>query len=103
MGSPRLAPSVIDQRARAAGTTIGTLRDIIPKECFVIEPHKSWSALAVAVVRLALSLWVLAHVELTWGPSLVWQLPALLAAWLFCGWCYTGIFVIGHDCGHMAF
>jgi omega-6 fatty acid desaturase (delta-12 desaturase) len=98
-----LAPSVIDQRARAAGTTIATLRDLIPKECFVIEPHKSWSALAVAVVRLAFSLFVLTLVQPVWGPSLAWQIPALLAAWLFCGWCYTGIFVIGHDCGHQAF
>ncbi len=103
MGSPSLAPSVIDERARAAGTTIGTLRDLIPKACFVIEPHKSWSALAVAVVRLAFSLFVLTLIQPAWGPSLAWQLPALLAAWLFCGWCYTGIFVIGHDCGHMAF
>jgi omega-6 fatty acid desaturase (delta-12 desaturase) len=103
MGSPRLAPSVIDQRARAAGTTIGTLRDVIPKECFVIEPHKSWSALLVAVVRLAFSLFVLTLIHPVWGPSLAWQIPLLLAAWLFCGWCYTGIFVIGHDCGHMAF
>ena len=83
MGSPRLAPSVIDQRARTAGTTIGTLRDVIPKECFVIEPHKSWSALLVAVVRLVFSLFLLTLIHPVWGPSLAWQIPLLLAAWLF--------------------
>jgi omega-6 fatty acid desaturase (delta-12 desaturase) len=97
------SPKVIDERARAEGTSIGTLRDLIPKECFAIEPRRSWGALASAAVRLSLSLLVLALVRPVWGPGLLWQIPALLAAWLFAGWCYTGIFVIGHDCGHMAF
>ena len=102
MPSP-IPPSVIDQRARAEGTTIAHLRDLIPKECFVIEPWRSWSALAVAVLRLAASIYILTRIEPAWGPGLVWQIPALAAAWLFAGWCFTGIFVIGHDCGHMAF
>ncbi len=96
-------PHVIDQRARAEGTTIATLRDLIPKACFVIEPRKSWGALAVAVLRLAVSVIVLTFIEPAWGPGLAWQIPALLAAWLFAGWCYTGLFVIGHYCGHLAF
>ena len=96
-------PTVVDERARAAGTTIGDLRELIPKACFAIEPRKSWSALAVGVVRLVFSLFVLTLVQPVWGPSLLWQIPALLGAWLFAGWCYTGIFVLGHDCAHMAF
>jgi omega-6 fatty acid desaturase (delta-12 desaturase) len=102
MPSP-IPPSVIDQRARAEGTTIAHLRDLIPKECFVIQPWKSWSALALAILRLAASIFILTRIEPTWGVSLAWQIPALCAAWLFAGWCYTGIFVIGHDCGHLAF
>ncbi len=98
-----IPPSVIDQRARAEGTTIAHLRDLIPRECYVIDPWKSWSALAVALVRLAASIFILTRIDPVWGPSLVWQIPALCAAWLFAGWCFTGIFVIGHDCGHMAF
>lgn len=103
MGSHTPSPSAVDQQARAEGTTIGALRDLIPKECFVIEPRRSWGGLAMGILRLALSLFLLTLVRPAWGPGLVWQIPALLAAWLFSGWCYTGIFVLGHDCGHMAF
>jgi acyl-lipid omega-6 desaturase (Delta-12 desaturase) len=99
----RPSPAEMDQRARAEATNIGTLRDIIPKSSHAIDPRRSWTALAIAIARVACSLIILRMVEPTWGPSLVWQLPALLAAWLFAGWCFTGIFVIGHDCGHMAF
>src|SRR5512141_1649037 len=96
-------PRVVDERSRAEGATIATIRDLIPKECFVIEPARSWGALAVGCLRLAFALLILTRIELTMGLSLAWQIPALLAAWLFAGWCYTGLFVIGHDCGHMAF
>jgi omega-6 fatty acid desaturase (delta-12 desaturase) len=103
MGSTSLSPSELDQRARRDGTTIGTLRELIPKECHAIDPRRSWTALALAITRLVLSLALLSLVRPVWGPGLVWQIPALLAAWLFAGWCYTGVFVLGHDCGHMAF
>jgi omega-6 fatty acid desaturase (delta-12 desaturase) len=103
MGAPRITPAELDAGSRAAGTTIGTLRDLIPKECHAIDARRSWTALVVALVRVAGSLALLSLIPLTWGPALAWQIPALLAAWLFAGWCFTGIFVLGHDCGHMAF
>jgi omega-6 fatty acid desaturase (delta-12 desaturase) len=94
---------VVDARARAAGATIATIRDLIPRECHRIEPWRSWTALLVCFLRTAFALFLLTLIQPTWGPSLAWQIPALVAAWVFCGWCYTGIFVLGHDCGHMAF
>ena len=94
---------MIDEQARAEGATVGAVRDLIPKECFRISPARSWAALATACVRLAFAILILTRIDPVWGPSLLWQIPALAAAWLFAGWCYTGLFVIGHDCGHMAF
>ena len=98
-----LLPSEMDERARAKGTTIGDIRGAIPKACHRIEPRRSWTALAVALARLAFALGLLALVRPAWGAGLAWRIPALLAGWLFAGWCFTGLFVIGHDCGHLAF
>src|SRR5262249_37583317 len=86
---PAPLPSDVDDRARAEGATVAIVRDLIPKECFVIEPARSWSALAVGLLRLALSMLILSRIQPAWGPGLAWQIPALLAAWLFAGWCYT--------------
>lgn len=96
-------PKAIDDIARADGTTMGDVRDLIPKECHEIIPWRSWEALFRAILLIALSLVILSRIELTMGLSLLWQIPALAAAWLFSGWCYTGLFVIGHDCAHLAF
>jgi omega-6 fatty acid desaturase (delta-12 desaturase) len=100
---PYPSPGALDERARAAGTTIATLRDLIPRECHRIEPRRSWGALFVGLLRVAASMILLSLIRPSWGPHLVWQIPALGAAWLFAGWCLTGMFVLGHDCGHMAF
>lgn len=96
-------PSAVDALSRAEGATIATLRDLIPKECFVIDPARSWGGLTMGLARVIAAMALLSLVQPAWGVSLLWQLPALAAAWLFAGWALTGIFVIGHDCGHMAF
>jgi acyl-lipid omega-6 desaturase (Delta-12 desaturase) len=96
-------PSAIDDLTLAEGTTLNQIRDLIPEGCFAIEPARSWGGLGMALLRLAFALFVLSLIQPVWGPALAWQVPALLAAWLFAGWAYTGLFVIGHDCGHMAF
>src|SRR5262245_56892921 len=97
--SAPLVPRAVDDVARAEGIGIGDIRDLIPKACYVIDPARSWSALASAIARLAVIELILTRIELTWSAHLAWQLPALLVAWLFAGWAFTGLFVIGHDCG----
>lgn len=101
--SAPVVPRAVDDLARAEGIGIGDIRGLIPKECYVIDPARSWGALAMALARLALAELILTRIDLTWGPHLAWQAPALAVAWLFAGWAFTGLFVIGHDCGHMAF
>jgi len=65
----------------------------IPKSCFEKDWRKAWLAVlltllsvAVGIVAIALSPWYL-----------------LPAAWFFTGTAATGLFVIGHDCGHRSF
>lgn len=98
-----ITPRAVDDAARASNIGIGDIRDLIAKEHHAIDPRRSWAALVHALARLALAELILSRVDLTWGPSLAWQIPALAAAWLFAGWAFTGLFVLGHDCGHMAF
>jgi omega-6 fatty acid desaturase (delta-12 desaturase) len=96
-------PRSVDDRTRAEHLSIGDIRDLIPKECHVIDPMRSWRALVSAILRIVVAEAILTRVELTGGVNLLWQVPALAVAWLFAGWAFTGMFVIGHDCAHMAF
>ena len=54
-------PSVIDKRAREDGTSIASIRKLIPKECFEIEATRSWGGLVTAFARLAVAELVLAR------------------------------------------
>lgn len=91
-------------KARAMGyTTIGldlpksiTLSAVvnsIPKEAFQINPWRAWGSVLTTVCAVSLSIYLLQI-----SP------PALLPfAWAFAGTAWTGMFVIGHDCGHRSF
>jgi len=99
-----VTPRELDEKAQREGIGVGSIRDLIPKDCYAIIPSRSWWALLVALARMAVMEVVLLLIEPTaWSLHLVWQIPALAAAWLVAGWAFTGLFVIGHDCGHMAF
>jgi omega-6 fatty acid desaturase (delta-12 desaturase) len=72
------------------------LADIIktlPKEVFHKDMQKAWMQVGITAVSFALS-FVLIH-------YLPWYLLPL--AWAFAGTAWTGLFVIGHDCGHLSF
>ncbi|MBP0029050.1 fatty acid desaturase [Roseofilum sp. Guam] len=72
------------------------LRDIIntlPREVFSKDPVKAWSGLIINLILVGLG-W--------WGTAIApWYCLPLL--WLFTGSAFTGLFVIGHDCGHRSF
>jgi acyl-lipid omega-6 desaturase (Delta-12 desaturase) len=65
----------------------------LPAECFQKSRFKAWMA-----VVLSLSMVAISYVGIAIAP---WFLLPL--AWLFAGTALTGLFVIGHDCGHRSF
>jgi len=73
-----------------------TLNDIVktlPKEVFQKNMWKAWRNVLITIAFSALSV-----LFLHYSP---WYL--LPVAWFFAGTCATGLFVIGHDCGHLSF
>ncbi|MGF1458170.1 MAG: fatty acid desaturase [Leptolyngbyaceae cyanobacterium] len=65
----------------------------IPKECFEKDWRKAWLSVLTTLVSIALGVLAIAL-----SP---WYLLPL--AWIFTGTAATGLFVIGHDCGHRSF
>jgi len=65
----------------------------LPSEVFDIDDRKAWGAVALTTGAVAASIAMIAY-----SP---WYL--LPFAWAFAGTAWTGMFVIGHDCGHRSF
>ena len=73
-----------------------SLTDVIksmPSSVFDINPWRAWGAVATTVAAVAFSAFLIQN-----SP---WYLLPL--AWAFAGTAWTGMFVIGHDCGHRSF
>lgn len=73
-----------------------TLQDIIkslPKDLWAKDMKKAWLQVVITYSSVALSLYLI-HI----AP---WYLLPL--AWVFAGTAWTGLFTIGHECGHLAF
>jgi len=75
------------------GVTLSDIVKTLPEECFEVDHGKSWRALAITLPAVAASLGLVAIAP--------WYL--LPAAWFLAGTAATGMFVIGHDCGHRSF
>jgi omega-6 fatty acid desaturase (delta-12 desaturase) len=73
--------------------TLKQVFQTIPKTCFEKNARKAWLS-----VLLSVSAVVLGYVAIALAP---WFLLPL--AWLFTGTALTGLFVVGHDCGHRSF
>ncbi|MCJ1312457.1 hypothetical protein MMC25_006131 [Agyrium rufum] len=86
----------------ASGITVKELRDAIPAHCW--KPSYSWSLWYL--VRDLMVIWSLMATAFVYIPEL--ELSALrYAAWIGYGYvqglAMTGLWVLGHECGHSAF
>jgi omega-6 fatty acid desaturase (delta-12 desaturase) len=73
--------------------TLGQIIKSIPKEAYEKDESKALRSLVVTLVANALGMYLL-------YISPFWLLPVV---WAYCGTAATGLFVIGHDCGHRSF
>jgi len=73
--------------------TLNQLVQSIPKEAFEKNDLMALRSLGLTLATTALGLYFL-HVSPTWLLPLIW---------VYTGTAATGLFVIGHDCGHRSF
>lgn len=73
--------------------TLGKIVQTLPDEVFEIDDFKAWRAVALTIGAVAGSLWLIGH-----SP---WYL--LPFSFALAGTAATGLFVVGHDCGHRSF
>lgn len=73
--------------------TLAQIARSMPAEVFELDHGKAWRAVGITLGSLAASLWLVSV-----SP---WYL--LPVSWLLAGTAATGLFVIGHDCGHRSF
>ena len=75
------------------GIPLSDVLNSIPKKAFEKDNTKAYKSLAITLFACAAVEAVIAVVPL-------WLLPV---AWVVAGTAFTGLFVIGHDCGHRSF
>lgn len=73
--------------------SLSTIIQSLPSEVFQINDRKAWSAVLLTTCSVLVSIALIAY-----SP---WYL--LPFAWAFAGTAWTGMFVVGHDCGHRSF
>jgi len=76
-----------------SNVTLTEVVKTLPKEVFVKDMRKAWTNVAITIIACVLSQYLLYLAP--------WYL--LPVAWIFAGTATTGLFVIGHDCGHLSF
>jgi acyl-lipid omega-6 desaturase (Delta-12 desaturase) len=97
------SPAELDRRAKDEGVTLAKMVAAIPRECYEVQPWKAWGGLARNLALIALFEVALYHITFVADRTLLWTLPATVTLWCLTAWAMGGVFLIGHDCGHMAF
>eukprot|EP01116_Phalansterium_solitarium_P003442 TRINITY_DN14269_c1_g1_i1.p1 TRINITY_DN14269_c1_g1~~TRINITY_DN14269_c1_g1_i1.p1 ORF type:complete len:387 (-),score=97.16 TRINITY_DN14269_c1_g1_i1:265-1425(-) len=73
--------------------TLAQVIQTLPKDVFTKNMRKAWQQVVITYSAVALSMYLI-HL----AP---WYLLPL--AWVLSGTACTGLFVVGHECGHMSF
>ncbi|KAJ1674923.1 hypothetical protein EV182_002294 [Spiromyces aspiralis] len=82
--------------------TIKELRDAVPAHCFKKSNLKSFSYVLVDLAAILTLGYLATFIDTDFVPSVL-RVPAWLLYWWFQGIAGTGIWVLGHECGHGAF
>jgi len=80
--------------------TIKELRSAIPAHCFERSLIQSFSHLFIDLIEVVILFYLASWISYLpfWGAFFVWPIY-----WIIQGTVMTGVWVIGHECGHQAF
>jgi omega-6 fatty acid desaturase (delta-12 desaturase) len=101
--TPKVTPLHVDARCTAGSTTLGGLRSALPPDALVVSPLRAWLGVVQAWCVIAVGEIALANLHVEPGARALWQVPAMVLAWLVVAAGMVGLFILGHDCGHEAF
>lgn len=79
--------------AITSDTSLSDIVKILPALCFQKDQSKAWSLVAANLLVLVISYYCLLNLPFYCIPFL----------WVITGTALTGLFILGHDCGHQAF
>jgi len=88
--------------------TVGDIRRAIPAHCFERSLVTSFSYLLVDLVLVAVAMYLATRIDpfcnqFSGFAGYVLRSACWVAYWCFCGSVMTGLWVIGHECGHGGF